>query len=138
MSSLLYPQEKRAQQRLPAANLKAQLKLKQGFFSKWTELDVVDFNLSGIALQLPSEPEFGAKLKLRIVLQMDSGEIRVNHLEAKVVNKINPKGDGIWRVGFIFSSQTKQSPGTVKQLERIKQMLEKNAAITERISRKVS
>jgi len=138
MVSLLPSQEKRAQRRLPAANLKAHLKSKQGLFSTWLELDVVDFNLSGIALKLPSEPELGSKLNLRLILEMDTGEIKVNQLEAKVVNKVNTIGDGIWRVGVIFSGQTKHSPDTMKQLERIKEMLERNAAITERMTRKVS
>jgi hypothetical protein len=136
MMSLLHIQEKRSQRRLPAAELKAELKSKQGLFSSWLELDVVDFNLSGIALKLPSEPELGSKLNLRLILEMDAGEIKVNPLEVKVVNKVNTIGDGIWRVGVIFSSQTKQSPDTMKQLERIQQILERNAAITDRMTRK--
>ena len=136
MVSLLHPQEKRLQRRLPAANLKAQIKSKQGLFSSWLDLDVIDFNLSGMALKIPSEPELGTKLTLRLILEMDVGNIKVHNLEAKIVNKVNTLGDGIWRVGLIFSSQTKQSLDTTKQLERIKQMLERNTAIAERITRK--
>ena len=138
MMSLLHPQEKRAIRRVPAANLKAQLKSKQGLFSTWLALDVVDFNLSGIAIKLPSEPELGSKLNIRLSLEMDTGEIKVNQLEVKVVNKVNTIGDGVWRVGVIFSSLNKQSPDTLKQLERIKHILEKSSAITQRIKRKAS
>jgi hypothetical protein len=135
MMSLLSTQEKRKQRRLPAANVKAHLKSKQGLFSTWLELDVVDFNLSGISLKLPSEPELGSKLSLRLLLEMDTGDIKVNQLEAKVVNKVNTIGDGIWRVGLIFTSQTKQSQDTMKQLGRIKLIIERNTAIIERMKR---
>lgn len=136
MISLLHPQENRTQRRLPAARLKAQLKSKQGLFSSWLDLEVVDFNLSGIALKLPSEPELGTKLNLRLILEMDTGEIKVNQLETKIVNKVNTIGDGVWRIGVIFTGQSKQSADTIKQLERIKQILEKNAAIVDRMTRK--
>jgi len=136
MVSLFQAQEKRLQRRLPAANLKAQIKSKQGLFSSWLDLDVIDFNLSGMALKIPSEPELGTKLTLRLILEMDVGIIKVHNLEAKIVNKVNTLGDGIWRIGLIFSSQTKQSQDIMKQLERIKQLLEKNSALTARITRK--
>ena len=72
--------EKRAQRRLPAANLKAHLKRKQGLFTRWSEIEVVDFNMSGLALKLPSEPEFGDKLNFKLILEMDIGDIKVNQL----------------------------------------------------------
>lgn len=127
--------EKRAQRRLPAANLKAHLKRKQGLFTRWSEIEVVDFNMSGLALKLPSEPEFGDKLNFKLILEMDIGDIKVNQLEAKVVNKVSTDREGVWRVGVIFSGQTKQSSDTVKQLERVNQILEKHDAITDRIKR---
>ena len=65
---MIATQEKRAYRRLPAANVKAQLKSKQGLFSKLLELDVIDFNLSGVALKLPSEPELGSRLNLKLIL----------------------------------------------------------------------
>ena len=136
MISQLPPQEKRLQRRLPAANLKAQLKSKQGLFSSWLDLNVIDFTPSGLALKLSSEPELGSKLNLRLILEMDAGEITVPNIEAKVVNKVNILNDGDWRVGLIFSNQSKQSSETVKQLGRIKQMLERHSAISERMTRK--
>jgi hypothetical protein len=136
MISLHPSKENRKQRRLPAATLKAQLKSKQGLFSTWLDLEVIDFNLLGLALKLPSEPELGTKLSLRLNLEMDTGEIKVNQLEIKIVNKVNTMSDGVWRVGVIFTGQSKQSPETIKQLERIKQILEKNAAVVERMTRK--
>lgn len=138
MISLFPAQDSRVQRRLPAANLKAQIKSKQGLFSTWLDFEVIDFNLSGIALKLPSEPELGSKLSLRLILEMDTGEIKINQLETKIVNKVNTIGDGVWRVGVIFSAQTKHSTETMKQLEKVKLILERNAAIVNRITRKTA
>ena len=138
MVSLVQFQEKRSQRRLPSANLKAQVKSKQGLFSNWLDLDVVDFNLSGMALKLPTEPELGSKLNFRLILEMDMGDIKVKNIEAKIVNKVNAINDGVWRVGLIFTSQTKQSNETKQQLERIIQILERSAAIKERMTLKAS
>jgi len=129
----LHPQEKRLQRRLPAANLKAQLKTKQGLFSSWSDLQVSDFSLFGIALVLPSEPELGNKITLRLVLEMDMGDIKINHIETKIVNKVIRK-DGNWRVGLIFSNQSKQTDETKKQLRRFQEILEKNEALVGRLS----
>lgn len=128
--------EKRSKRRLPAANLTAQLKRKQGLFSSQLDLTVVDFNLFGMALMLLSEPELGAKITFKLVFEMDMGNITVNGVEANIVNKVFDLQSGQWRVGLIFSSQTKQSTEMLGQLKRIKQLLEKSAAIKERISQK--
>ena len=129
----LHPKDRRHHRRLPAANLKAQLKTKQGLFSTWSDLQVADFSLFGIALILPSEPELGNKITLRLILEMDMGDIKINHIETKIVNKVIRK-DGNWRVGLIFSSQSKQTDETKKQLRRFQEMLEKNEAIVGRLS----
>ena len=134
----LHPKERRQQRRLPAAKLKAQLKTKQGLFSSWSDLQVSDFSLFGIALVLPSEPELGNKITLRLILEMDMGDIKINQIESKIVNKVIRK-DGNWRVGLIFSNQSKQTNDTKKQLKRFQEMLEKNEALIERLNeRKVS
>ena len=133
MALLVHTHEKRMHRRLPAADLNVQLKLKQGLFSTWIDLSILDFTPYGIAITLPSEPELGAKITLRLILKMDVGDIRVNNLEAKVVNKLNNTGSNSWRVGVIFNRQTKQSTESTKQLIRIKQILEKSMALKERI-----
>jgi len=129
----LYPQDKRKNRRLPAANLTAQLKTKQGLFTTWSDLSVSDFSLFGVALILPSEPELGRKITLRLLLTMDMGDIRINQIEAKIVNKLI-REDGNWRVGLIFSSQSKQSSDTKAQLKRFQEILEKNEALVGRLS----
>jgi len=137
MVTELHPTEKRKHRRLPATELKAQLKTKQGLFSNWIDLKVADFNLHGMALLLPTEPELGKKITLRLILDMDMGEIKANNLEAKIVNKVMDIGEGdkerYWRVGLIFTGQSRQSEETLKQLKRIKQLLQKNEAIKDRL-----
>lgn len=129
----LHPKERRKNRRLPAANLTAQLKTKQGLFTTWTDLEVSDFSLFGVALVLPSEPELGRKITLKLLLTMDMGDIGINQIEAKIVNKL-VREDGNWRVGLIFSSQSKQSEETKTQLKRFQEILEKNEAIVGRLS----
>jgi len=141
MVTQLHPSERRQHRRLPAANLKAQLKSKQGLFSNWIDLHVADFSLFGMALLLSSEPELGRKITLRLILEMDMGDIKVHQLEAKIVNKVmttssDSEHRAQWRVGLIFTGQTKQSTETVLKLKRINQLLEKNDALKERICEK--
>lgn len=130
----LHPKENRRNRRAPAAELVAQIKTKQGLFSSWLDLDVLDFNLLGLALAVPSEPELGSKLSLRLVLNMDMGELKVNQIEAKIVNKVRMDNDDTsWRVGLVFSNQSKQSGDNLSQLTRIRDMLERNNAIKQRL-----
>ena len=131
----LNPQEKRRERRVPAANLKAQIKIKKGLFSNWLDLNVLDFNHLGLALELPSEPELGSKLSLRLLLNMDMGELKLNQIDAKIVNKMRVKGsESSWRVGLVFSNQSKHSGDNLSQLTRIKDMLERNEAIKQRLA----
>jgi len=143
MITQLHPVEKRQHRRLPAAKLHAQFKSKQGLFSNWIDLKVSDFTLFGMSLIIASEPELGERLSLRLMLDMDMGEIKIPQIEAKIVNKVlqtsDSKQEAGWRVGLIFTGQSKQSSETQKQLQRIHQMLEKNEALIERLNeRKVS
>ena len=130
----LHPIEKRRERRVPAANLTAQMHGKQGLFSNRPTLEVLDFNLLGLSLALPSEPELGSKLSLSLILNMDMGELKINQLDAKIVNKVKlERDDSSWRVGLVFSKQSKQSGDNFSQLTRIKVMLEKNDAIRQRL-----
>lgn len=127
--------EKRRERRVPAANLSAQVKVKKGLFSDWASYDVLDFNLLGLALALPSEPELGTRINLKLVLGMDMGELKLNQIEAKVVNKMRVAGDdSYWRVGLVFSNSSKNSGDNLTQLNRIKDMLERNEAIKQRLA----
>lgn len=131
----LKPQEKRRERRVPAANLSAQIKVKKGLFSDWVDLNVLDFNLLGLALALPSEPELGSKISMRLILDMDMGDIKLNQIEGKVVNKMKlGDSDNLWRVGLVFSNSSKTSGDNLSQLTRIKDMLERNEAIKQRIA----
>ncbi len=130
----LHPIEKRRERRVPAANLTAQMHSKQGLFSNRPILEVLDFNLLGLSLALPSEPELGSKLSLSLILNMDMGELKINQLDAKIVNKVKlERDDSSWRVGLVFLKQSKQSGDNFSQLTRIKVMLEKNDAIRQRL-----
>jgi hypothetical protein len=126
--------DKRRERRVPAANLTAQIKVKKGLFSDWVDLNVLDFNLLGLALALPSEPELGNKLSLKLALKMDMGDLKLNQIEAKIVNKMKIAGDdSMWRVGVVFSNSSKNSGDNLAQLTRIKDMLERNEAIKQRL-----
>ena len=134
MITQLHPVDKRRERRLPAANFCAQIKVKQGLFSSWIDMNVLDFNLLGMSLALPSEPELGSKLSLRLVLNVDMGKFKVNQIEAKIVNKVMmDRENSTWRVGLVFSTQSKQSGDTLNQMGRIKEMLERNEAISQRL-----
>ena len=126
---LVYPKEreKRQHRRLPAISLSADIKIKKGLFTKWQTVRALDFNIYGAALILPNEPELGSKTLIKLSLEMDMAEVKVNQLEAKVVNKMMlDSATGEWRVGFIFSGQSKHSAETTKQLKRINEYFERN------------
>ncbi|MFV1872446.1 MAG: hypothetical protein ACMZ64_03830 [Oleiphilus sp.] len=134
---LVYPKEseKRQHRRLPAISLSADIKLKKGLFTRWLNTKGLDFNIYGIALVLPHEPELGTKMSMKLALTMDMVEVKVDQLEAKVVNKMMINADkGEWRVGFIFSGQSKLSSETKKQLARINDYLERNNTLKGKLS----
>lgn len=133
---LAYPQEreKRQHRRLPALSLTADIKTKKGLFTNWQTLPGVDFNLYGVALLLSEEPELGTKTSLKLTLTMDMAEIKLNAIDAKIVNKVMvDSSKGEWRVGFLFINQSKHSAETKKQLARINEYLERNNALKERL-----
>lgn len=133
---IVYPKEreKRQHRRLPAISLSADIKTKKGLFTSWQSVQAIDFNVYGVALILPNEPDLGTKIPLRLSLTMDMAEIKINQITAKVVNKvmINSK-TGEWRVGFIFSNQSKHSDETRKQLSRINDYFEKNNLLKDKL-----
>lgn len=133
---LAYPKdkEKRQHRRLPALSLTADLKTRKGLFTHWQTVSGLDFNIYGVALILPEEPELGLKTTLKISLTMDMVEIKVNPVEGKIVNKmmIDP-AKGEWRAGFIFTGQSRHPAETKKQLARINEYLERNNALKERL-----
>jgi len=132
MTYQLNQKERRIERRLPAAELKVQIKSKQGLFSSWLDLKITDFNLFGIGLILSSEPELGNKVTLRLLLKMDMVDLKVKQIEAKIVNKMISE-DGEWKVGLIFCNQSKLSNETKVQLRRLKIMLERNEMLINRL-----
>jgi len=138
MLTQLRPQDKRHHDRLPAVDLIAQLKSKQGLFSTWLDLEVLDFSPFGIGLNLPTEPELGQKVTLRLLLNLDmGGNLKVQSIEAKIVNKVlMDDNSGNWRVGFVFTTQSKQSQDNDLQLKRMHQLLERNAAVKKRLQQR--
>lgn len=133
---IVYPKEreKRQHRRLPAISLSAGIKIKKGLFTNWHSVQAIDFNIYGVALILPMEPELNTKTSLRLSLAMDMAEIKINQITAKVVNKVmidSKKGE--WRVGFIFSNQSKHSEETRKQLSRINDYFEKNNSLKDKL-----
>ena len=119
--------ENRQHRRLPAISLSADIKIKKGLFTKWQTVSALDFNIYGVALVVPNEPELGSKMFIKLLLEMDMAEVKVDQLEAKVVNKVMlDSKTGEWRAGFIFSGQSKHTLETTKQLSRINEYLERN------------
>tara|TARA_B100001063_G_C16563246_1_gene452092 strand:- start:233 stop:649 length:417 start_codon:yes stop_codon:yes gene_type:complete len=132
----VYPKEreKRQHRRLPAISLSAEIKIKKGLFTKWQTVRALDFNIYGVALIIPHEPELGSKTLIKLSLEMDMAEVKVNQLEAKVVNKVMlDSKTGEWRAGLIFSNQSKHTPETSKQLSRINDYLERNNLLKSKI-----
>lgn len=133
---LTYPNEKdkRHHRRLPALSLTADIKIKKGIFTRWHSAQALDFNIYGVALILPSEPNLGTKTQLKLSLSMDMTDVKVGQIEAKVVNKVmvdSKKGE--WRVGYIFSNQSKHSQETRKQLDRVNDYLERNNILKDKL-----
>jgi hypothetical protein len=129
--------EKRQYKRLPAISLSADLKIKKGLFTHWYSTRALDFNIHGVALVLPDEPVLGTKTQLKLSLIMDMAEVKVNQIEAKVVNKVmldSKKGE--WRAGYIFTNQSKHSEEKTKQLRRIKDYLERNNLLKDKLKEK--
>ena len=134
---IAYPKErdKRQHRRLPAISLTADVKVKRGLFSRWEVAPALDFNIYGVALILNDEPTLGTKLLLKLSLKMDMTEVNTSQIEAKVVNKVMiDSKKGHWRVGFIFSNQSKHTEDTSKQLKRINEYLERNNNLKEKLS----
>jgi len=133
---LVYPheKEKRQHRRLPALALTADIKTKKGLFTSWQTVRGLDFNLYGVALLLTEEPELGVKTSLKLTLTMDMAEIKLNPIDAKIVNKVMvDSSKGEWRVGFLFTNQSKHSAETKKQLARINEYLERNNSLKQRL-----
>jgi hypothetical protein len=135
-SMLAYPHEKdkRQHRRLPAISLTADIKVKKGLFTSWYSAIALDFNTYGVAVVLPNEPVLGSKTQLKLSLSMDMTDVKVGQIEVKVVNKVmvdSKKGE--WRAGFIFSNQSKHSQETSKQLNRIKEYLERNEVLKDKL-----
>ena len=135
-SMLSYPKEKdkRQHRRLPALSLTADIKIKKGLFTTWYSTSALDFNIYGVALIVPNEPVLGSKTLLKLSLTMDMTDVKVNQIEAKVVNKVmvdSKKGE--WRAGYIFSNQSKHSQETSKQLNRINDYLDRNNSLKNKL-----
>lgn len=132
-------QERRRYRRYPAAELKAQVKAKKGLFGKdWLEVEVSDFSEQGIALMMDEQPVLDQALTLKLRLEMDMGDIKIDKIQAQPKNKVTTGGR--WRLGLEFitdKSETKQED-VQKQLARIKSILEKNSALNERLKRQVT
>ena len=100
----------------------------------WYSTSALDFNIYGVALIVPNEPVLGSKTLLKLSLTMDMTDVKVNQIEAKVVNKVmvdSKKGE--WRAGYIFSNQSKHSQETSKQLARINEYLERNNQLKDKL-----
>ncbi len=134
---LAYPKEKdkRQHRRLPAISLTADVKIKKGLFTHWLSTTALDFNIYGVALILPEEPVLGTKTLIKLSLDMDMADIKVGQIDAKVVNKVMVDSKtGEWRVGYIFSNQSKHSPETSRQLNRINEYLERSNILKEKLT----
>lgn len=122
--------ERRKFRRYPAANLKAQIRQKKGLFSeKWLDASVVDCSEQGVALILKEEPENDQFLVVKLVLEMDMGNISIDRIDAKVRNKV--KTDAGWRSGLEFSDDAIRDCG--EKLERITRMLGKSTSVNKRL-----
>lgn len=137
MASNASASERRRYRRFPAASLTAQVKTKRGLFNKWEDVEVSDFSVSGISLMFDDQPTLDQQLTLRLNLKMDMGEIKVEKIDALPKNKITHKDR--WRLGLEFCDDKNGGKNNElkKQLERIKQILEKHDAVNERLKNQV-
>ena len=132
MTNVAHPQERRRYRRFPAATLKAQIKSKRGFFTHWQDVEVSDFNPYGIAINLHQEPELEQAFSLKLILEIDMGEITVEKIEATAKNKV--LSNKVWRTGLLFDElKGGKAEETISKINRISQLLEKSVALNERL-----
>lgn len=126
--------ERRKFRRYPAAVLKAQIREKKGIFSeKWLDSCVVDCSEHGVALILNDEPDIDQSMTVKLVLEMDMGNITIDRIDASVRNKF--KTDKGWRSGLEFSDLAIRDCG--EKLERITRLLDKSSSVNERLHQQV-
>lgn len=126
--------ERRKFRRYPAAVLKAQVRQKKGIFSeKWLDSSVVDCSEQGVALILNDEPDIDQSMAIKLILEMDMGNITIDRIDASVRNKV--KTETGWRSGLEFSDIAIRDCG--EKLERIARLLDKSASVNERLHKQV-
>lgn len=129
--------ERRRSRRFPAAELKAQYKVKRGLLTNWVDVDVQDFSEHGIALILEEQPTLKQSFTLKLKLKMDMGEISIDRIEASPKNKMTQKDR--WRLGleFLEEKSAEKNSAMKKQLRRIQQILEKHEVVNDRLKNHV-
>jgi len=137
MTSKTSASERRRYRRFPAANLTAQYKTKRGLLTKWVDIEVQDFSEHGIALVLDEQPTLNQSFTLKLKLEMDMGEITIDRIEASPKNKVTQQER--WRLGleFVDDKNAEKNNSIKKQLDRIKQILEKHDAVNDRLKKQV-
>lgn len=125
-------QDRRRARRFPAAELKAQMKVKKGLFSEWIDIGTQDYNKLGLAIETDRELEVGQNVTLSITLLVDMGEITIDKIEGAVRNIASNGFHKRYGIEFIFDG--KKASDYQTQLDRIESMLERSTRLQERMS----
>ena len=125
--------DRRSCRRFPAAELKAELKIKSGFFSTaLEEIHTVDYNKKGLAFVSSKPFEENQSITLKITLVMEMGNISIDNIIAVVKNKFpehEHQQHGDTRIGAAFdfeSTRHMKSIDTQSPLGRIEGILERS------------
>lgn len=129
------PEDRRLLRRYPAAELRASLRVKKTLFNEsWVEVQPLDYNKQGIAIDTPTELQPEEDIMVALELVMDMGSIQIEKL-AGVVRYVRPIGSQ-FRYGIEFDFQGPRfmrSPEIEAQLARIETLLQRSLNVQDRI-----
>lgn len=126
--------ERRKCRRHPAIELNAEIKVKKGLFGEWVSVKACDYNKRGMSIEtgLALQPE--QAITLKVILKMDTGDIKVEKIEGFIKNCIKAKPHPRYGVEFNYSANRHmKSLDTKSQLGRIEGIMERSESLRQKI-----
>jgi hypothetical protein len=132
------PDDRRNRRRIPAAELKANLRIKKGLFGEeWLEVKPHDYHKLGVAIETKLQLRLEDEVVVGLELRMDMGTIQLEKL-AGIVRYVRPIGH-TYRYGIEFDFEGPRymrATDISTQLERIENLLERSQQVAGRIQGK--
>ncbi|MGP4842887.1 hypothetical protein ACTXGQ_02045 [Marinobacter sp. 1Y8] len=132
--------DRRKFRRFPAAQLQVSWRVRKGFFSPFTLAQSEDFTREGVSILVEktaaggSALSKGARVELRLVLEMATGDLVVERLIARVQNQRSIGDKTLYGLMFDFAANRyMRSENTKAQLGRIEGILDRTEKLKLRI-----